>query len=108
VSLAALFEQCKSLKTLEQRFDDENYKELVFFAEDLPRWREVIEGQCGPAEKLPGVEPSAAHQQLTQRYGGLSREQTLYNDRGENGHTIIMFWPWKDKKHITLKMVILK
>ena len=38
-------------------------------------------------------------------YGGIRKEQFLYNRAFEEISIMAMFWPWSDGAHITVKIV---
>ena len=104
MSLTVLAEQCKELDVYEQRYNSEDYKELVFFAADLPKWQKVLEAQLGPPEKQPWEQPNNTHLELTQNFGGIFRGQTLFKAQLGDSHVMAMIWPWEDDKYMTLKI----
>jgi len=106
MSLSVLLEGCKGLSINEQRYNSEDYKELVFYLADLSRWQEAFELRLGPAAKPAGVEPSAEQLRLTKNYGGIRSHQTLFVGQADGRHIQVMFWPWADKEHVTLKMAV--
>ena len=106
MGLKAIFDQCQKLKFCEQRYNSEDYKEIVFFSVDLPKWQQIFESRFGPAQKPAGKEPDADQVSLTENFGGIYRHQTLFTGKENTCQVMVMFWPWEDQKHITLKMAV--
>ena len=96
--------KCHSLAVAKTREMGENYAELVFFSKDLEKWDQVLCEALGPAEKQRNCSPSRAHQGLTRELGGVRHGQTLFARKGQNGTVVALYWPWRDRTHITLKL----
>jgi len=106
MSLSTLIEKCRDLEVYEQRYNSEDYKEFVFFSEDLPKWTNIIEQAFGPAKKPSGADPDPGQLQMTENYGSISKGQTLFTGEDNSSHVFLMLWPWEDKEHVTLKLAI--
>lgn len=104
-SLKEILIPCEGLEIYEKRYDSDEYCELVFFLKDQSAWVEKISETLGSPHKPLGVNPSSIQQQLTEQYGGIRKDQTLFFKEFKNGKVIAMFWPWQDKSHVTLRMV---
>jgi hypothetical protein len=102
----------------EIRTSSENYEELVFFSKDISSWNSILTDKLGPpliSEEKINIESSSeeilslkkdAALKLAKSYGGISKGQTLYYGTYNSTVILIMFWPWQDKAHVTLKKVI--
>ena len=103
----------------EIRESSENYDELVFFSKDISNWNRILTEKLGPplisAEEIE-IENSSenilsskkdAALKLADSFGGICQGQTLYYGTYNSTMILIMFWPWQDKKRVTLKKVIL-
>lgn len=99
-----LLENCRQIEIREERNVTGNYFEAVVYNRDMPRWVEQLGQHLGPAMKPPGKSPSREAKQLTEAFGGIRKEQTLFYQAGDGIATIAMFWPWGDKQHSTLKI----
>ena len=53
---------------------------------------------------LPGVDKTEIDLRVTEKYGGIGVNQTLFKKNGEADIVIAMFWPWQDGVHATLKI----
>ena len=106
VSLSALLADCQGLDIYEQRENSKEYMEIVVFSADLPKWQRIFEGRLGPADKPLGVEPSNEQVRLTEKFGGIRKHQVLFKGNDGACYVLVMFWPWEDKEHVTLKMAL--
>ena len=108
MTIREIIEQCSHLEVDEKRASAPNYHECVIFAKDIVQWEEALIKSLGSPEKAPGEKTTQAHFSLTINYGGLRDNQTLFYRKSGNESFIAMFWPWKDKAHITLKIACFK
>ena len=54
-----IIEKCRTLRIYEERcVDEEDYGELVFFAEETEAWTQLLTALLGPATKPAGKKPS--------------------------------------------------
>jgi len=105
MDLEKIIEVCKDFDISEKRYSSEEYYEVVFFAKDVNEWIDALSSQLGTPEKPAGTAPSKDHFEITEPYGGIRREQTLFCKGIDEGQIVAMFWPWTDDVHITLRMV---
>lgn len=101
-----MLEKCSALDICENRCCTDQYAELVFENRQKNKWDRLLEDSLGPAVKPAGIEPTAEYLESTKPYGGIFKDQVLY--RKEFGDNIIMamLWPWQDRIHTTLKLVL--
>ena len=105
--LKEIAEKCGALGVDQERRITEEQVDLVFLNEDTDQWNKLFSDIFGNAAKTAGKEPTEEDQRLTEAYGGIRKEQTLFKKQS-NGKTVIaMFWPWQDGIHTTLKMYLL-
>ena len=98
---------CVHLEVHEKRCDREDLFELVFFQKDIDEWARILSAFLGEPVKPSGQSPTIRDLELTEGTGSIRIEQTLFEKRIENGVIIAKFWPWKDGRHITLRMALL-
>jgi len=101
-----IVEATASLPVYEKRAKDDNYYEIVFMKEDIDKWEKCLAEILGIPAKLPKTKPTKEDLRVTEYYGGIQNEQTLFRKDLEQGTVIVMFWPWQDNSHITLKAAI--
>jgi len=105
MTLEEISKAYNSLNICEKRAETAEYCELVFYSKETDDWNRVIESFLGPPIKAAGIKPSKHDRDLTEEFGGITDNQTLFSD----GTSIIaMFWPWQDSAHTTLKIALLK
>lgn len=103
-----VIEKCAKLGVEEQRELSDEYAELVFYNEDLEEWSEVLTQVLGPPAKPAGIRPTPDDLRLSEDYGGIHDNQTLFKKKFAELTVIAMFWPWQDKVHTTLKVALVK
>ncbi|MFZ5572717.1 MAG: hypothetical protein ACOZF0_20150 [Thermodesulfobacteriota bacterium] len=106
MSIKLILETCNELKFKKIKKQKADYIELVFFAEHLPKWTETFTSLLGPPVKPAGKPPSGRDHRLTRELRGIRPDQTLYFNKIGDNPVLAMFWPWKDRLHITLKVSI--
>jgi len=92
---AAVFEQV--------RVDSEDYFEGVILKENLEGLITRLNGIFGPALWPSKEELSKETGDVIEDFGGIMPGQTLYFCRQDNVSIFVMFWPWSDGQHITIK-----
>ncbi|MFH1045886.1 MAG: hypothetical protein V1727_02865 [Candidatus Omnitrophota bacterium] len=108
MSIKEIIDKCSTLEVKEQRTLSEDYCELVFFNKDESQWQKTLSEFLGPAVKPAGKEPSPRDEAVTEEFGGIFPNQTLFQKETQDALMLAMFWPWQDKVHITLKIALLK
>ena len=78
---------------------------MVMFLGTLKDLDRVFEDYFGPAVKRSGEEPQAEAEQLTNRYGGIAKDQILYHTQRDSTRHLAMVWPWADGKRMTVKII---
>lgn len=106
--LKKIIEACGTLKIQEKRCISDTYCELVFYSKDTDEWNKKFDEAFGRAKKPAGEKITKEDLRLTEHYGGIRDDQTLYKKEFENTTLIAMFWPWQDGLHTTLKMAVLE
>ena len=108
LSLQEMYEKFKMLSVCEERCVTYEYGELVFHSEDIEAWDRKFTEMLGPAVKPPNTKPSREDIKLTEVCGGVRYDQTLFKKEFDNSIVVAMFWPWQDKLHVTLKVILLR
>ncbi len=103
--LEFLEQKFESLTISKQRKSTPAYKEIVFFNKDIKKWKKVLSGSLGAPVNASWSSPDKNIQKMTRKFGGIRNGQTLYLKEHNEGWIMAMIWPWKDKKHSTLKLV---
>jgi hypothetical protein len=107
MNLRDITDCCVHLDVHEKRCDRDDLFELVFFQKDIDEWARILSAFLGEPVKPSGKSPTTEDLELTEGTGSIRIEQTLFEKRIENGTIIAKFWPWKDGRHITLRMALL-
>ena len=86
----------------------EDYVEREILAKEIDQWEKILTEILGPPAKKAGEETTPSFFNLTIGYGGLLDDQTLFYKKFDERSMIAMFWPWKDKSQVTLKIACFK
>jgi hypothetical protein len=105
MDLSKIICDCQKFNIFEERHNAEEYFEVVFFTKDYDAWIDVLSTHLGEPEKPAGVAPTKEHLGLTEIYGGIRSDQTLFCKNDDSCQVLAMLWPWSDTEHITLRMV---
>jgi hypothetical protein len=108
MTLREIVEKCSLLEVEERRHQDETYGELVFCNKGIDDWHRIISEALGTPVKPAGNKPAKDLVRLTEEYGGIRTDQTLFMREFDDVTVMAMFWPWGDGKHTTLKMILLE
>ena len=106
--LEEISEKYSNLSICEKRTMTTEYCELVFYSKETDEWNKVIASSFGPSIKSAKVKPTKQDVLLTEEFGGICDNQTLFKKEADGTITIAMFWPWQDDVHTTLKIALLK
>jgi len=99
-----ILEKCKHLTISERRVSSPDYEEWIVYAKDMEHWNAIFTDIFGPAIKKAGAKTTQENFALTVDHGGIFDEQTLFHCMHEDKSIIAMFWPWKDREHVTIKV----
>jgi hypothetical protein len=108
VTLREIAERFGQLGIYEKRALADDYGEFVFYNKEGQAWYDIFTEILGPAKKPPGVKPAKEDLELTKDYGGIYPNQTLFKREFDGTTVVAMFWPWQDKEHTTLKMILFR
>ena len=108
MTLKDILEKCNGLEVSERRFISSEYAELVFLTKETDKWNSVFVDILGRAVKPAGVKPTADDLAVTKDYDGIYDNQILFKKDFDNISVMVMFWPWQDNTHTTLKLVVIK
>ena len=108
MSIKEIIGKFSSLNVAEQRSVSDEYAELVFFNKDSEQWNKALTDIFGPALKPAGAKPSKEVLALTEDFGGIFDNQSLFKKELGGSLALAMLWPWQDDSHTTLKIVCLK
>ncbi len=99
-----LKKEIKSCAFDEVRLDDLDFFEAVIRKNNLEtlyaKLNFIFGAPVWPSENKLSEEV----QEVIKSHGGIVAGQTLYFTRMENFPVFVMFWPWGDKEHITVKL----
>ncbi len=88
----------------EWRFELHDFCEFVIKAEHVGQLAKIFEAHFGPRQDLQhGVTPEV--QAVTDRWGGVRKNQQLYLHNGNSGKEIALLWPWCDGTKISVKVI---
>ncbi|MCK5707697.1 MAG: hypothetical protein KAI43_08590 [Candidatus Aureabacteria bacterium] len=108
MNIKEILEKCSGLKIHEERANSDEYIEVVVANTEIDKWHEACASLLGDAAKPAGTSPSKEVLKLTDDFGGVSRNQTLYSKSLDEGTVIAMFWPWGNGTQTTIKIARLK
>ena len=108
MTLKEVVERCSALSIYEERFFTDEYCERVFYSKDTKEWDEMFISIFDQPIKPAGIKPTKENLLLTESYGGIYSNQTLYKKEFDDVTAIAMFWPWQDGLHTTLKIAVLE
>ncbi|MDH3344506.1 MAG: hypothetical protein OEM61_08320 [Desulfobacteraceae bacterium] len=106
MKIQEITEKFRSLEIFEKRCINDEYAEIVIFTEQLNHCSKILEGFLGPAVKPFGLEPSKIHEKVADEFGGIFKNQTLFQKDCDDIMVIAMFWPWGNGKQVTLKIAV--
>ena len=104
-TISEILKKCDQLKVEEKRVSSSGYNEQVIFSDEIDQWNKVLAGVLGPAVKPAGQKTTPQYFALTVNYGGIFDDQTLFYKKFEEQSILAMLLPWKNKIHVTLKIV---
>ena len=104
ISPDEIMELCRFLPINETRSLKSDYKEFVVTVHEKDKWEFAFCRCLGHAVCAEGKGPEKDDAKLTEPFGGIRRDQTLYKATGQDFVTIVMLWPWMDNEHITIKI----
>lgn len=104
--LADIIKECDRLNVAETRDRGDDYWEFVVYNQDLPDWTALLTESLGTAAKPAGKKPSRDDLRITEKWGEIRTEQTLFVKNFAEAAIFAMFWPWQDNNHTTLKITM--
>jgi len=104
LSFQELLAQVKKMPSKELRFDEPESVEIVFGSAQYEDLESVLEPYFGPAAKPRGVNPAREITDLTEAFGGVRDDQTLYYLENDGACYFGMIWPWGDRASMTLRL----
>ena len=105
MTLELIVNALDSLKVYENRFNDSDYHELVFFTADTEMWTQALSEFLGEPYKAADEQVTPEHKELTGRYGSIADNQTLFYKTTDSMTYIAMYWPWGNGEFTTLKLI---
>jgi hypothetical protein len=108
MNIRDILERCGHLKIVRGYDISEDWVEREILVKDMGEWEKILTDILGPPVKKAGEEASQFFLDLTENYGGILDDQTLYYKKFDGRSMIAMFWPWKDKNEATLKIACFK
>ncbi len=104
MKIQKITEKFGNLEIFEKRCINDGYAEIVIFSEQLDHCSKILEDFLGPAVKPSDLEPSKNHAKVADEFGGIFKNQTLFQKDYDDIMVIAMFWPWQNGKQVTLKI----
>jgi len=107
-SFENLIRRYDTLSFYERRRRNEDYDEVVIFNREFEQFNRILTQALGPAAKPAGARPTSYDEKLTQDFGGIHSNQTLFRREIDGKMIVAMLWPWGDDFHTTLKVVSIR
>lgn len=102
-----ILEQCSGLAKYEKRQVDDDYVEIVFYAEDTAKWKQILTEALGPEINFEAAN-TEENLVFTEDYGGIIEGQCMFKKQEGDTAVIAMLWPWTDGELTTLKLILFK
>jgi hypothetical protein len=99
-----LMRRARKIRHEQTRRESEDYLEMVMFRESSNDVLSLFESYFGSPLKASGQDPDDEAERLSNPYGGIAKEQTLYHAAREDADHLAMIWPWTDGKRMTVKI----
>ncbi|MCX5709008.1 MAG: hypothetical protein NTY14_08610 [Candidatus Omnitrophica bacterium] len=96
--------QVKTCGFEEVRMDNNELFEAVILKKGLGALMAKLTLIFGPPAWPSENKLSNEVQNIIQHYGGIMPGQSLYFTHLDSDPVFVMFWPWGDKEHITVKI----
>ena len=104
MSFEELVLQLKAIPFDELRKQYEGYFEFVLSNQHLKHLYPVLEKYFGTPFKPAGLSPTKQAEDITKKYGGIQKQQTLYFLQQNGDASCAMLWPWNDGHRVTVKL----
>lgn len=104
ITFGEFLQQVKKVPIDEKRADLPDWLEVVL---DKNQWnvlRPILEDYFGVPVKPQGQAPSIEERKITEDFGGIRPNQTLYRTERAGVRYVAMLWPWEDGNLITVKI----
>lgn len=108
MTFAALVEAVKKVRLQELRASSDNYFEVVVKKADLPEIEVLFSSHFGTPFKPAGVSSSKDAHRISEPFGGIRPNQTMYLRRDKEGDSIAFFWPWGCGTQVTVKVILVR
>ena len=99
-----IIEKSSALEAHEKREATEERFEVVFYTDEAEKWISVLQSVLDAPLKVVGEKPTKEHLAITDDFGSIYSNQTLFKKEFEDHAVIAMFWPWQDARFTTLKV----
>lgn len=106
MTLVEIIEKCNMLSVYEERCMTDEYYEIVFYNKDINEWTAIFTEILGKSVKPAGDKPTKEQMKMTDSFGGILVSQTLFVYENDDQSIVVMFWPWQDGVHTTVKMAL--
>ncbi len=98
-------QELKKFPNIELRSDEPECFEFVVKTSDLPKVHTVLETFFGKPMKPAGTRASSEAKKMTEAYGGIRDDQTLYHLESEELYYYSLIWPWANGQSVTVKVI---
>ncbi len=103
MTFALLKERIKACALEAVRQETDAYLEAVIAVDAAQRLIEPLESLFGRNNHLVADSVSEVSRTLLEPFGGIQPGQSLFCSQEGSQFIFAMFWPWQDKKRVTLK-----
>lgn len=104
-SMEELMRTAKHIGAEETRRESEDYLEMVVDLGKLGAIETAFRHYFGVAFKPAGVRPCETCDKVSEPYGGITTDQTLYFTAKDELSNAAMIWPWTDGRRATIKII---
>ncbi len=104
ITFGEFLQQVKKMPMDEKRADLPDWLELVVNKNQWNEIQPILEDYFGVPAKPQGQSPSIEARKVTESFGGIRSNQTLYRTERNGVGYLAMLWPWEDGALITVKI----
>lgn len=98
-------DELKKAPCQELRSTDPECFEIVVKVSDLSKINSVLETFFGKPMKPAGTRTSPEAKKVSEAYGGVRDDQTLYYLESEELYYYSLIWPWANGQTVTVKVI---
>lgn len=105
MDIIEMLESIKRIPSLQLQEKGKDFLGAVIDNNELVSIRDILDAFFGPPLKPENTKVTAEVADISNPYGGIRENQTLYYRKDGNDRVLVMLWPWNDNSRFTLKVI---